>query len=183
MDSERFMPYNYNMLILWGIVSSILFLTFEGVAKISIIYAVIYITFIFLLFFTIEKYFTSKENEKYDLNKSTKIQKFVESVYTFAVFFAIFLTYIFVTNDMLFYSYIVWIFLIGFSDYIIGFILNNIYFTIVGMINMVLVFAILTLSFVFGIELFEQYIKYIAVLFSSFGCIYLGIKSKKKLNV
>ena len=42
-DSQKFSPYNYNVLVLWGFVSALLFLTFDIIASFSIIYSITYL--------------------------------------------------------------------------------------------------------------------------------------------
>ena len=82
---------------------------------------------------------------------------------------------------MVFYIYLIWMMMIAFANYVIGFIINNKYFTSVGIINLSVVFAIFTISFIYSPDIFSEYIKYIAVMFSSFGCMFVGIKSKKEV--
>ena len=180
MDSEKFMPYNYNVLILWGLVSALLFLTFDIIASFGILYSISYVGGLIFIVTIIEQYYIKQENIKYDISKFTKTQKFIESTYTFATIISLFLTYLLYVNGLLLYIYLVWIMMIAFVNYVVGFIKNNKYFTSVGIINLSLTFSIFTLSFIFGIDIFSDYLKYIAVVFSSFGCIFIAIKSKKE---
>ena len=180
-DSQKFSPYNYNILVLWGFVSALLFLTFDIIASYEVIYSVGYLASIIFITMLIEKYYIKQENIKYDLEKFTKTQKFIDSLYTFTTIISLFLTYLFFINDMVFYIYLIWIIMIAFTNYIVGFIINNKYFTTVGLINLSVVFSIFTISFIFSPDILSEYIKYIAVMFSSFGCMYIGIKSKKEV--
>jgi len=180
-DSQKFAPYNYNVLVLWGFVSALLFLTFDIIASFSVIYSISYLASIIFFTMLIERYYIKQENIKYDLDKFTKTQKFIESVYTFTTIISLFLTYLFFINDMVFYIYLIWMLMIAFTNYIIGFIINNKYFTTVGIMTMSVVFAVFTISFIFSPDILSDYIKFIAVIFSSFGCMYIGIKSKKEV--
>jgi len=179
VDKEKFLPYNYNLLIMWGIISAILYLTFEEVSKMSIWYALGYIVGVLIIGFLFELYFIRKENIKYNLQKFTKVQTYIEANYTFAIVFAVVLTIIFTTNNLIVYAYLSCIFLFGYSDWVSGFILNNRKFTVVGLINMSVSLAIFTICILFNPALIQSSIKYIAVLFSSGGLIYLGISIKK----
>jgi len=40
MESERFMPYDYKMLIMWGIISIVLFLSLENIVKYGLGYTI-----------------------------------------------------------------------------------------------------------------------------------------------
>ena len=180
-DSQKFVPYNYNVLVLWGFVSALLFLTFDIIASYEIIYSIGYLGSIIFVTMLIEKYYIKQENIKYDLEKFTKTQKFIESLYTFTTIISLFLTYLFFINDMVFYIYLIWMIMIAFTNYIVGFIINNKYFTTVGIMTMSVVFAVFTISFIFSPDILSDYIKFIAVMFSSFGCMFIGIKSKKEV--
>jgi fatty acid desaturase len=180
VDSQKFMPYNYNILILWGIVSAILFLSFETIVSFNIYYALLFIFITIVITIFIEQYHTRKENKKYDIDKYTKKQKFIESLYMFSAIISLILTYIFVSNNIASYTYLIWMFMIAFSHHTVGYVLNNKYFSTVAIINLAVVFSIFTISFIFSIDMFADYIKYLAVIFSSFGCIYIGYKSKKE---
>ncbi len=183
VDQEKFVPYNYDVLIMWGVISAILFLTFDVVAKLSIWYSVTYIGVVLAIGFLVEIYFIKKENIKYDLEVFTKTQTFIETIFTFSIIFSIVLTYIFISNSLDIYGYLAWIFLLGFAVYVTGFILNNSKFALVGIINISVSLAIFVFSFIFDPVLFASYVKYVAVLFSSGGFIYLGISIKKEYAV
>jgi magnesium-transporting ATPase (P-type) len=180
VDKQKFMPYNYNVLILWGVISGFLFLTFESVSSIGIWYGVGLITFTILIGFLIEIYFIKKENKKYELEKFTKLQTFIETNYTFSTFFSTILTFVFISNQLGIYTYLSWMFMLGFSTFICGFVMNNKKFTLIALINIALALAIMTLSVVFTPLFFEPFIKYIATLFIGGGFIYLGITTKKE---
>lgn len=183
IDNEKFMPYNYNMLVMWGIISAILFLTFEMISTLNIWYAIGYIGIVITFGFLIEVYLIKKENIKYDLEKFTKTQTFIETNYTFSLVFATILTFVFVSNSIGTYAYLSWMFLLGFSNFITGFVLNNKNFTAVGIINISVAMAIFTICMIFDPSLVANVVKYIAVLFSSGGFIYLGISGKKDCEV
>jgi len=179
-DNQKFAPYNYNVLVLWGFVSGLLFLTFDIIASYDILYSIGYLGGIIFVTMMIEKYYIKQENIKYDLEKFTTTQKFIESLYVFVTIISLFFTYLFFMYDLVFYIYLVWMVMIAFANYVVGFVLNNRYFTVVGLITMSVVFSVFTISFIFSPEMLSEYIKYIAVIFSSFGCILIGLKSKNE---
>ena len=178
VDKEKFLPYNYNILILWGVISAILFLTYEDVAKINLLLSTGYILGFILIGSVIEFYFMKLENKKYDLSSLTKTQIFIESIYGLNTLFGILITNLFISHSLNEYSYIVWIFILGVNKYMVGFATNLKKFTQVGIINIIIAF-ILFLATLYGIDT-HQLGKYLAVLFVSGGCIYLGITLTKE---
>jgi hypothetical protein len=75
VDEGKFMPYDYRMLIIWGIISGGLFLTTPYVSSFGLVAMAIYIATTIILGFILETYLTNKINEKYDLEQFTKKQK------------------------------------------------------------------------------------------------------------
>ncbi len=182
VDREKFLPYNYNILILWGVISGILLLTYEDVAKINLLLSVGYILGFVLVGSVIEFYFMKKENKKYDLFTLTKTQKFIETVYGINTIFGVMLTYLLVSSSLTEYSYIVWIFLLGFSKYMVGFATNLKQFSYTGILSIIVAFILFLVTFN-GIDT-KEIGKYLAVVFISGGCIYLGlILNKEKKSV
>jgi len=179
LDNEKFMPFNYKILIMWGFISAILILSFENIAKLyTVWYAIGYIVIVTTIGFLVEIYIIKKENKKYDIKSFTKLQKFVESNYTFTIVFATALTYVFISNNLAVYAYLSWIFMFGYADFVTGFVVNCKKFTTVGIINISASIAMVTITFIFGIQVIAPYIKYIAVLFLSGSLIYNGLTLK-----
>jgi hypothetical protein len=178
LDSEKFIPFNHKVLVMWGVISAVILLVFERVALYGVWYAIGLIGIVTIFGFMIEIYFTKKENIKYDIKRFTSLQKFVESNYTFTIIFATVLTYIFVSNSLAVYAYVSWIFLLGYGDFITGFVINDKKFTAIGLINMSVSIAIYSIIFIFGSDIIEPYIKYIAVIFVSGGLIYNGLNKR-----
>jgi len=178
VDKEKFLPYNYNILILWGVISAVLFLTFERVASFGVVYSVGYILGFVLLGTLVEYYFMKIENSKYDLSNLTKTQKFIESIYGFSTVFGGFMTYLFLQNDLVSYAYIIWIFLLGLNKFMIGFAINQKRFQRAGILSISISF-ILFLTSLYGIDT-KEVGKYLAVIFVSGGCVYLGIVTKRE---
>ncbi len=178
VDKEKFLPYNYNILILWGVISGVLLLTYEGVAKINLLLSVGYILGFVLVGAIVEFYFMKRENKKYDLFTLTKTQKFIETVYGLNTIFGVMLTYLLVSNSLTEYSYIVWIFILGVNKYMVGFATNLKQFNYTGILSIIVAF-ILFLTTLYGIDT-KEIAKYLAVIFISGGCIYLGIIINKE---
>jgi hypothetical protein len=176
-QSRKFMPYDYNALILWGIISSILFMfTDIVIINYGVSYGVMFLLVFLVLGFLIESLMIKKENKKFELDQFTEKQKFIEMLFTFASFFSIVLTVVFIQNSLMEYIYTPWIFMIGFIKYIIGFILNDKRFLFMGKINMAVFFLLLICSGFMDILLLS---KYCGVIFLGGSCIYLGIKCKQ----
>ena len=178
VDKEKFLPYNYNILILWGVISAVLFLTFEKVAGFGAVYSVGYILGFILLGTLVEYYFMKIENSKYDLSQLTKTQKFIEAIYGFSTIFGGLMTYLLLQNDLIQYAYITWIFLLGTNKFMIGFAINQKQFQVAGVLSISISF-ILFLASLYGIDT-KEVGKYLAVIFVSGGCVYLGIVTKKE---
>ena len=178
VDKEKFLPYNYKILILWGVIIGVLLLTYEEIAKINLLLSVGYILGFVLVGSVVEFYFMKKENKKYELFTLTKTQKFIETVYGINTIFGVMLTYFLVSNSLTEYSYIVWIFLLGFSKYLVGFATNQKQFSYTGILSIIVAF-ILFLVALYGIDT-KEIGKYLSVIFISGSCIYLGLILNKE---
>jgi len=179
LENEKFMPYNFNAIIVWGVVAIFLFIFASNIFKISIIYGSIFLI-VFLGFGALVEYFLIKnENKKYDMPYFNKLQNFVEKVYVINIIFGIFLTIIFVQSMLIDYIYIIWIFLIGSAGYIAGFSINSKLFTYHSIISISVAFTLFILSTFFNITIFNQLA---AIVVIGFGYIYLGIRLKRESN-
>ena len=121
VNDENIIPYNRNRLFLWGFISASMFLGFEFILHFSFFYAIFYIVGLSILSSLFGIYFTKKDNIKYELYSFTNNQKFIDINYLIIIIFAIILTYIFVLNNLGYYSYPIWVFLIGFGHINSGF--------------------------------------------------------------
>ena len=181
VDKEKFLPYNYNVMILWGVISGVLFLTFEKVASFGAAYSVGYILLAVFLGNLVEYYYMKIENSKYDLAELTKTQKFIEAIFGFSTVFGGMMTYLLLQNHLGEFAYIVWIYFLGFNKFVVGFAINQKRFQRAGVLSIAIAF-ILSLAVFYGIDT-KEVGKYLAVIFVSGGCVYLGIVSKKEQKV
>jgi hypothetical protein len=180
VDHEKFMPYDYRMLIGWGVVSAFLFLTFEAVTTRSIGFGLLYVASIIIIASLVETYLTKRVNVKYDLPKLTKLQRFVESVYCIATVLALMLSYILISHGLIVYTYISWVSLLGFSSYVTGFVMNHKRVMSVGAGMMASGVVLYVGSFMIDLG---PYIKYLAAAVTGGGFIYMGITMKKECDL
>lgn len=118
-----------------------------------------------------------KENKKFDLFSFTKLQLEVESVYTILVVFGIFLTFILLSNNIIYETYLVWIILVSFANYIVGLLLNCKSFKIIGIGAVLAGFILFGINFIIDLS---GVIKYISALIVGGSFIILGILKKAK---
>lgn len=136
VDKDAFFPYNYNALIVWGVIGMMMTLFIGVLYKESILYGTIFSVIIMTVGFVIEGFLTKKVNEDYDINDCTKKQKFIATLLTGLTFFAIALTSLLAKYDLIIPAYISWIFLMGVGHYAIGFVLNIKLFTFASILKM-----------------------------------------------
>ena len=178
--SEKAVPYSKYTLFLWGGVSVLLFLSFEFIfLYFNLFYAILYVVCVVFISQVIEYYATIRENNKYDVSGMTIEQNFIRVVYSGSILFSIILTFIFVSNLLGHYSYPVWVFMLSFSNIIIGFILNNSAFKLVGSINIfmsIIMFAMFSFSDIAYYDL-AIYIKYLSAIGMGLSFFYVASKS------
>ena len=178
IDKESIIPYGANSLFVWAFISAILFLGFESISQISLFYAMFGILAITFFGLGVGIYYNKKENSKYELLKFTKSQKFILINQLMLIGIGIMFSYVFVANDIGYYCYPTWIFLIGFLNLNIGLILNSSMFKIISIINI----AVSLLMFIILIGEFAENMVYYFSFISTFICsgslLYLGIMAK-----
>lgn len=135
VDKDAFFPYNYNALIVWGIIGMIMTIFMGILMKTSILYGS---TFAFIMMtsgFLIESFLVKRVNEKYDIEDCTKKQKFISTLYTVLTFFAIAISALLAKYNLIAAAYVVWIFVCSIGYLALGFILNIGYFTKAGFVK------------------------------------------------
>lgn len=177
VDSEKFMPYNFNAIIMWGVISILLFLFASYMFEQSMYLGIAFLIIMLSGGGIVEYFLTKKENIKYDIQNFTKIQKFIETVFTFNVIFGILISIILVQNELVSYIYLIWVFLIGVAGYIVGFTINSKIFLNHGKVSAILSLVLFAFSLIFDLTLLNQAF---AIISLGFGYIYLGIKLKKE---
>jgi magnesium-transporting ATPase (P-type) len=183
IDEEKFMPYDYRMLIIWGVISAVLFLTTPTVSDYSLLVMSLYIASIIASGFLLENYLMKKINKKYDLEKFTKKQKFIETICTIAVFFSLLLSVAFFSKGLITYGFLSWMILLSFANYVMGFVMNNKNFIKVGVFGLVAAAIVFILAILIDDNILSAYISYIAALIIGGGLVYLGFMMKKECNL
>ncbi len=136
VDKDTFFPYNYNALIVWGVIGMIMSLFMGMLFKYSLLYGAIF-SFVFIASGAmIEGFLVKKVNETYDIEDCTKRQKFISIMFSMLSLFAIALSVLLAKYDLIIPSYAVWIFLIGSGNFALGFILNIKIFTLASYLKM-----------------------------------------------
>ena len=177
LDSEKFMPYNFNVIIMWGVVSILLFLFASYMFEQSIYIGITFLITMLSGGGAVEYFLTKKENKKYDIQNFTKIQKFIEKVFTLNMIFGILISIVLVQNELVSYIYLIWVFLIGVAGYIVGFTINSKIFLKHGTISAIMSLVLFAFNILFDFSMLNQAF---AVISLGFGYIYLGIKLKKE---
>ncbi len=124
VDKDSFFPYNYNALIVWGVIGMILTLFMAPLYKESILYGTIFSTVFITIGFMVEGYLTKKVNADYDIDDCTKRQKFIVMMFTTLTMFGIALSSLLAKYDLVLLVFPVWLFLMGVGHYAVGFVLN-----------------------------------------------------------
>ncbi|HIP02321.1 MAG TPA: hypothetical protein EYG75_02280 [Campylobacterales bacterium] len=136
VDKDAFFPYNYNALIVWGVIGMIMSLFMGVIFKASLLYGAIFSFVVTTAGFMIEGFLVKKVNEAYDIEDCTKRQKFISIMFSMLTFFAIALSVLLAKHDLIIPAYAVWIFLIGMGNFALGFILNIKIFTLASYLKM-----------------------------------------------
>ncbi len=176
-ESRKFVPYDCKMLIVWGVIALSLIVFAEPLFRERVAYGMVFLVGMILLGFAIEYLLTKKENRKYDLAEFTKLQRFAEVVYGFNVIFGIVLSVIFVKFHLVGYAYLSWVFLLGVSGYMLGFVINSKSYLNHGKISVVASLILLI------VNLFQETVlidRLFAIVTIGLGYIYLGMRSKKE---
>jgi O-antigen/teichoic acid export membrane protein len=150
IDKDSFFPYNYNALIIWGVIGMIMTLFIITFYKSSVIWGSIFSLIMISIGFIIEAFLTKRVNENYDIKDCTKRQKFITEMFTFLSIFAIAFSAILAQNSLFIPIYLLWIFVIGIGDYIVGFILNIKLFKFASILKISVSILVLIGSFFIG---------------------------------
>jgi hypothetical protein len=124
VDKDSFFPYNYNALIVWGVIGMVLSLFMTHMLKQSVFYGTIFSVVLFTIGFVIEGFLTKKVNADYDIDDCTHRQRFIMVMFTALTLFGVVMTALLAKYSLLFPIYALWIFLCGLGHYAVGFVLN-----------------------------------------------------------
>jgi O-antigen/teichoic acid export membrane protein len=147
IDKDSFFPYNYNALIVWGIIGIVMTIFIASIYKSSVMWGSLFSLVMMSIGFIIEGFMTKRVNEDYDIEDCTKRQKFIMVMFTVLSIFAIAFSALLAQNHLIILIYVLWIFLIGFGDLAVGFVLNIEIFKLVSYLNMSVAILLLIVSY------------------------------------
>ncbi len=146
VDKDVFFPYNYNALIVWGVIATIMTFVMPSLMKTSVLKGTLFSLFMMGIGFAIEAFLTKKVNEDYDIESCTRKQKFIVSTYTLLTIFAVVMSAFLAKYDLIIPLFMLWIFLCGFGDFIVGYVLNIRLFTFAGYLSTGTAIVLLVIS-------------------------------------
>jgi uncharacterized membrane protein (DUF485 family) len=146
IDKDTFFPYNYNALIIWGVIGMVMTLGFPYMIGVSMKQGTIFAVVVMLTGFIIESFLTKRVNENFDLESCTKKQRFIATLYAVSVTFAIVLSALFAKYHIMVPIFMIWIFMCGLADFVVGFVLNIKLFTKAGYIHITTALVLLVVS-------------------------------------
>jgi O-antigen/teichoic acid export membrane protein len=147
VDKDSFFPYNYNALIIWGVIGMIMTVFMGYLLQESVLYGTIFSTLMIGLGFLIEGFLTKRVNKNYDIEDCTHRQRFIMTLFTALSLFGIVLSAIFAKYNLIIPIYIIWLFLIGVGDFAVGFVLNIKLFKFTSTLKMSVSIALMIICF------------------------------------
>lgn len=150
VDKDTFFPYNYNALIVWGVIGMVMTLFMGVLLKYSLLYGAIFSFVVMSAGFMIEGFLVKQVNQAYDIEDCTKRQKFISIMFSMLTFFAIALSVLLAKYELIIPAYAVWIFLIGLGNFALGFVLNIKLFTFASYLKMSMAILIMIATLFIG---------------------------------
>jgi len=147
IDKDSFFPYNYNALIVWGVIATIMTFVMPPLMKSSVLQGTLFSLFIMGAGFVIEAFLTKKVNENYDIDNCTRKQRFIASTFTILTIFAITMSAFLAKYDLIVPLFMLWMFLCGFGHFVVGYVLNIRLFTLAGYLSMAAGIVLLAVGF------------------------------------
>ena len=135
IDKDAFFPYNYNALIVWGVIATIMTFVMPSLMKTSVLQGTLFSIFMMGMGFTIEAFLTKRVNEDYDIESCTRKQKFIVSTFTIQTIFAVVMSALLAKYDLIIPLFMLWMFLCGVGDFVVGYVLNIRLFTFAGYLS------------------------------------------------
>jgi uncharacterized membrane protein len=124
VDKDSFFPYNYNALILWGVIGMVLTLTMVPLLERSIFTGTIFSVILFTIGFVVEGFLTKRVNADYDIEDCTHRQRFIVTMFAALTLFGVVMTAVLAKQSLYLPIYTLWIFLCGLGNHAVGFVLN-----------------------------------------------------------
>jgi hypothetical protein len=150
VDKDSFFPYNYNALILWGIIGMILTIFMIPLLESSILVGTIFSVVLLTIGFVVEGFLTKRVNADYDIEDCTHRQRFIMIMFTALTLFGVVMTAVLAKYSLFLPIYALWIFLCGLGNYAVGFILNIKLFKISSAMEIVASILLLIAIYFFG---------------------------------
>jgi hypothetical protein len=147
VDKDSFFPYNYNALIVWGVIGSVMTFVMPSLIKTSVMWGTVFSVICMSVGFMIEGFLTKKVNKNYDIESCTRKQRFIATTFTLLTFFAIALSALLAKYDLIIPLFVLWMFLCGFGYYVVGYVLNIKLFTAAGYLSMGAAMVLLSVSY------------------------------------
>ena len=188
VDKDAFFPYNYNALIIWGVIGIIMTFAIPPLIVSSILWGTVFSVVLMGIGFIVEGFLTKRVNKDYDIDNCTKRQKFIAATFTILTLFSIILTMLFAKHMLITPLFMIWLFTVGFGDRVVGYILNIKLFSISGYFSMASSMILLILSlFVDDLGNMDSMFFYLCqgVTFAMLGVvpILIGLKLKRQDGV
>ncbi len=146
LDDQKFFPYNYNALIVWGIISIVLSLFLLESLKRDLFYGTTFLVIMVVLGFFIEGFLIKRENTSYEIDDCTKKQKFIFWSYLLTSSFGIVVSILLAKHGLLSPIYMLWIFICGLGNFVVGYVINQKLFSVAGYVSMILAIGLMLLS-------------------------------------
>ncbi len=150
IDKDSFFPYNYNALIVWGVIASVMTFVMPPLMKASVVQGTLFSVLLMGIGFVIEAFLTKKVNDDYDIESCTKKQRFISVTFAILTLFAVTMSALLAKYDLIIPLFMLWMFLCGFGHFVVGYVLNIRLFSLTGYLS--IFSAIVLLSFAFFVE-------------------------------
>ena len=188
LDDHKFFPYNYNALIVWGVISIVLSLFLLEFLKNDLLYGSLFLTILIAVGFFIEGFLIKKENHNYDIADCTKRQKFIFHSYLLTSLFGIAMSVLLAKYQLLIPIYMLWIFICGFGNFVVGYTINRKPFMTTGYISIAMAVVLLIASaFVFDLSsldsVFGRVVQVVAIISLGMIPIYHAFIIKKEMKL
>ena len=137
VDKDSFFPYNYNALVVWGVIGMVLTLFMAPMLENSLMVGMIFIIIMMAIGFVVEGFLTKKVNANYDIDDCTHRQKFIMQMFLAETIFGVLMTAIFAKHGLMALIFPLWVMLMGMGDHSLGFVLNLKIFKTTSVLKMV----------------------------------------------
>lgn len=150
VDKSEFFPYNYNALIVWGIVGMLLTMFLPYMYDMSVLYGTVFSLVLMSTGFIVEGTLTKRVNKSYDIDDCTKRQRFIVMMFTTLTIFGIALSALLVKYNLMLLVFALWLFLMGIGNHAVGFVTNIKIFQITSCLKMTASIMIVIAAFFMG---------------------------------